>query len=62
MPSPPTSLPPPNGNATNGVVVTTGVPAPSQPEADYLPPPDGGDAVQDDDSILLPNAPMEDHR
>jgi hypothetical protein len=33
-------------------------------EADYQPPPvaEGDDVVQDDDSILLPNAPMEDHR
>jgi hypothetical protein len=62
LPSRPTQFVPPNGNTPNGVAATTAVPAPSQPEADYQPPPDGGDPVQDDDSILLPNAPMEDHR
>jgi hypothetical protein len=60
VPSLPTQLVPPNGNAPNG---TTALATPSQPDADFQPPPeDGGDAVQDDDSILLPNAPTEDHR
>ena len=76
LPPLPTQFVPPNGSAPNGAAATTAAPptAPTPPtpsgpvdltsEADFQPPPqvDGDDVVQDDDSILLPNAPMEDHR
>ena len=76
LPPLPTQFVPPNGSAPNGAAATTAAPptaptppTPSSPvdrtsEADFQPPPpvDGDDVVQDDDSILLPNAPMEDHR
>jgi hypothetical protein len=66
---PPTSFAPTNGNAPNGAAATAVAQSPSSgptvltPEADFQPPPpEDGDDVQDDGSILMPNAPMEDHR
>jgi len=65
---PPTTFVPTNGNAPNGTAVTTSAQSSSgptvlTPEADFQPaPPEDSDDVQDDGSILLPNAPMEDHR
>jgi hypothetical protein len=67
QPSVATQFVPSNGNAPNGTTAATASPSSGAtvptPEADFQPPPpEDGDAVQDDGSILLPNAPMEDHR
>jgi hypothetical protein len=69
LPVPPTTFVPSNGNVPNGTSATTAAQAPAPgptvltPEADFQPaPPEDSDEVQDDGSILLPNAPMEDHR
>jgi hypothetical protein len=68
LPLPPTTFVPTNGNAANGTAATTSAQSSSgptvlTPEADFQPaPPEDSDDVQDDGSILLPNAPMEDHR
>jgi hypothetical protein len=66
LPLPPTTFVPANGNAPNGTTApqsSSSGPTVLTPEADFQPaPPEDSDDVQDDGSILLPNAPMEDHR